>query len=128
MFRLFMSSETTLCCCFISTEITIILLHQMNGFLMLCDSTFLCELFAAHVTYVFEIVLSYNVANVDNLTEIQEPTYRDWSNDLSGSNCSVQWSDRQLLRDSSLLSGVLLTKKSLAMTSEHVEMQLILER
>ena len=77
-------------------------------------------------TYV--VVLSYNVANVDNLAEIQEPTYRDWSNDLSGSNCSVQWSDRQLLRDSSLLSGVLLTKKSLAMTSEHVEMQLILER
>ena len=74
------------------------------------------------------VVLSYNVANVDNLAEIQEPTYRDWSNDLSGSNCSVQWSDRQLLRDSSLLSGVLLTKKSLAKTSEHVEMQLILER
>ena len=74
------------------------------------------------------LVLSYYVANVDNLAEIQEPTYRDWSNDLSGSNCSVQWSDRQLLRDSSLLSGVLLTKKSLAMTSEHVEMQLILER
>ena len=76
----------------------------------------------------FLVVLSYNVANVDNLAEIQEPTYRDWSNDLSGSNYSVQWSDRQLLRDSSLLSGVLLTKKSLAMTSEHVEMQLILER
>ena len=74
------------------------------------------------------IVLSYNVANVDNLAEIQELTYRDWSKDMSGSNCSVQWSDRQLLRDSSLLSGFLLTKKSLAMTSEHVEMQLILER
>ena len=78
--------------------------------------------------HIWAVVLSYNVANVDNLAEIQEPTYRDWSNDLSGSNCSVQWSDRQLLRDSSLLSGVLLTKKSLAMTSEHVEMQLILER
>ena len=73
-------------------------------------------------------MLSYYVANVDNLAEIQELTYRDWSNDMSGSNCSVQWSDRQLLRDSSLLSGVLLTKKSLAKTSEHVEMQLILER
>ena len=78
--------------------------------------------------HVGAVVLSYYVANVDNLAEIQELTYRDWSNDMSGSNCSVQWSDRQLLRDSSLLSGVLLTKKSLAMTSEHVEMQLILER
>ena len=40
-----------------------------------------------------EVVLSYYVANVDNLAEIQELTYRDWSNDMSGSNCSVQWSD-----------------------------------
>ena len=33
---------------------------------------------------------------------------------MSGSSCSVQWSDQQLLRDSSLLLEALLTKNEVA--------------
>ena len=38
---------------------------------------------------VYSLVLSYYVVNIENLAEIQKLTYRDWSNEMSGSSCSV---------------------------------------
>ena len=39
--------------------------------------------------FVCGLVLSYYVVNIENLAEIQKLTYRDWSNEMSGSSCSV---------------------------------------
>jgi len=35
------------------------------------------------------LVMSHYVANVDNVADIHEPTWQDWSNDMSGSSCSA---------------------------------------
>ena len=52
MFWMFMCSKTTLCCCFISTEITGKLFQYMNGVHVFCNITFPWELFATHLYLV----------------------------------------------------------------------------